>query len=75
MPQSEIAISAKIAYAQFVPNNAKSGRPTTELTPQERLERFVKLQRQAWQLLTASPDGYRRFWERNLRQRQIHARF
>jgi hypothetical protein len=25
------------------------------------------------QLLAASPEGYRRYWERNLRQRSIHA--
>jgi hypothetical protein len=59
--------------------------PTTEdrrrsqdiarLTPRERLERFVALQRRAMQLLAASPDGYRHYWERNLRQRSIHAEF
>jgi hypothetical protein len=58
-----------------VPTKAKSSHPTTKATPQERLERFVKLQRLGWELLIASPCGYRRFWERNLRQRRIHARF
>jgi hypothetical protein len=45
------------------------------LTPRERLERFAVLQRQAMQLLAASPEGYRHFWERNLRQRSIHAEY
>jgi hypothetical protein len=45
------------------------------LTPRERLERFVALQRRAMQLLAASPEGYRRYWERNLRQRSIHAKY
>ena len=59
--------------------------PTTEdrrrsqeiarLTPRERLERFVALERRAMQLLAASPEGYRRYWERNLRQRSIHAKY
>jgi len=45
------------------------------LTPTQRLERFADLQRRAVRLLAASPDGYRRFWERNLRQRRIHGSF
>lgn len=45
------------------------------LTPRERLERFAALQRRAMQLLAVSPDGYRHYWERNLRQRSIHAEF
>jgi hypothetical protein len=59
--------------------------PTTEdrrrlqeiarLTPRERLERFVALQRRAMQLLAASPEGYRNYWERNLRKRSIHAKY
>jgi hypothetical protein len=45
------------------------------LTPRERLERFAALQRRAMQLLAASPEGYRRYWARNLRQRSIHGKF
>jgi len=45
---------------------------TARLTPRERLERFAVLQRRARQLLVASPEGYRRYWARNLRQRTIH---
>jgi hypothetical protein len=47
---------------------------TLRLTPRQRLERFVELQRRAMQLLAASPDGYRRYWERNLRQRCADAK-
>jgi len=47
---------------------------TLRLTPRQRLERFVELQRRAMQLLAASPDGYRRYWERNLRQRCTDAK-
>ena len=46
---------------------------TARLTPRERLERFVALQRRAMQLLAASPEGYRHYWARNLHQRSIHA--
>lgn len=48
---------------------------TVHLTPRERLERFAVLQRRAMQLLAASPEGYRHYWERNLRQRSIHAKY
>jgi hypothetical protein len=48
---------------------------TARLTPRERLERFAALQSRAMQLLAASPEGYRRYWERNLRQRSIHAKY
>jgi hypothetical protein len=44
------------------------------LTPRQRLERFAELQRRAMRLLAASPDGYRRYWERNLRQRRTDAK-
>jgi len=57
----------------FVTNNVKSRRPPSETTPQDRLERLVQLQRQAWELLIVSPNGYQHFWQRNLRQRRIHA--
>lgn len=53
-------------------------RPTeypARTSPRERLERFAELQKRAMQLLEASPEGYRRYWERNLRQRSIHAKY
>ena len=52
-------------------------RPSQEmarLTPRERLEHFVALQRRARQLLAASHEGYRQYWVRNLRQRSIHVK-
>jgi hypothetical protein len=48
---------------------------TARLTPRERLERFATLQRRAMQLLAVSPEGYRRYWARNLRQRSIHGNY
>jgi hypothetical protein len=51
-----------------------SVREALTLTPAERMARFERLQREAFALLTASPDGYRRFWQRNLHQRSVHAR-
>jgi hypothetical protein len=43
------------------------------LSPAARMERFAALQKRAFALLAASPEGYRRFWQRNLRKRRIHA--
>jgi len=57
------------------PQQQPPARQSLHLTPQERLQRFVELQRRANQLLAASPEGIRRFIERNLRQRRIHAHF
>jgi len=45
------------------------------LTPRQRLEQFVELQRRAMQLLAASSEGFWRYWERNLRQRSIHGKY
>jgi hypothetical protein len=39
------------------------------------MERFAVLQRRAMELLAASPNGYRHYWQRNLRQRCVDARF
>jgi hypothetical protein len=47
---------------------------TTRLTPRERLECFVALQRRARQLLAASREGQRQYWARNLRQRSTHGK-
>jgi hypothetical protein len=41
----------------------------------KRMERFAALQRAAFALLKASPEGYRHFWQRNLRKRRVHASF
>jgi hypothetical protein len=53
----------------------RPSRDTLRLTPRERLERFVVLQRRSMQLLAASPEGYRHYWERYLRRRGILANF
>jgi hypothetical protein len=53
----------------------RQSRDTMHLTPRERLERAAELQKQAMQLLLESPDGYRHYWERNLRQRSINAKY
>lgn len=55
-------------------DNRRPSRDAARLTPRERLEHFVALQRRAMRLLAASPEGYRHYWERNLRQRSIHAK-
>ena len=47
----------------------------TGLTPRPWMERFAELQRRAMQLLTASPHGFRHYWQRNLRQRSIDAKY
>jgi hypothetical protein len=39
------------------------------------MARFAALQKKAFALLAASPQGYRRFWERNLGKRAIDASF
>jgi hypothetical protein len=59
----------------LTPEDRRRTRKIARLTPRERLERFAALQRQAMQLLAASPEGYRRYWARNLRQRSIHAKY
>jgi hypothetical protein len=48
---------------------------TARMTPRERLERFVALEKRAMQLLAASREGYRQYWVRNLRQRSIHVKY
>lgn len=40
-------------------------------SPEERLARFSRLQRQMFDLLRASPDGYRHFLRRNLQSRRV----
>src|SRR5690242_1952152 len=49
----------------------RSPQDTRHLTLSERMERFAVLQKRAMELLAASPDGYRRYWERNIRKRAI----
>jgi hypothetical protein len=60
---------------ELTTEDRRRSQDTARLTPRERLERFAALQRRAMQLLVASPEGYRRYWARNLRQRSIHAKY
>ncbi|MCE9557305.1 MAG: hypothetical protein K8T91_28485 [Planctomycetes bacterium] len=53
----------------------RAAQAAIRLTPRERMERFAELQRRAMQLLAASPDGFRHYWQRNLRQRSVDARY
>ena len=55
--------------------NRRRSQETARLTPRERLQRFAALQKRAWQLLAMSPDGYRHYWERNLRDAAFMTKF
>jgi hypothetical protein len=70
-----IAAKAILIDMDLTTEDRRPSQDTVRLTPRERLERFVALQRRAMQLLAALPDGCRRYWERNLRQRSIHAKY
>ena len=73
----KIAFRGATAYLFIVmqPQEQILPQQAFHLTPRERLQRFAELQRRAFKLLAASPEGRRRYWERNLRQRCIHASF
>jgi hypothetical protein len=70
-----MAVLGILMNMDYTTEDRRRSQEIARLTPRERLERFVALQRRAMQLLAASPDGYRHYWERNLRQRSIHAEF
>ena len=40
-------------------------------SPEERLARFIQLQRKSFELLRASPDGFQHFLRRNLQSRRV----
>ena len=46
-------------------------RLAAQSSPAERLEQMLRLQRQAWDLLRQSPQGYAHFHRRNLKARAI----
>ncbi|HBO44560.1 MAG TPA: hypothetical protein DD670_11620 [Planctomycetaceae bacterium] len=56
----------------LTPEDRRESQETLRVTARERLDRFAALQRRAAQLLAASPEGYRQYWVRNLRERRIH---
>ena len=70
-----MAVPGILMNMDLTTEDRRRSQDTARLTPRERLERFVALQRRATQLLAASHDGYRQCWERNLRQRSIHVKF
>jgi hypothetical protein len=70
-----MAVPGIVMDMDLTPEDRRRLQECARLTPRERLERFAALQRRAMQLLAASPEGYRRYWERNLRQRSIHAKY
>ena len=70
-----MAVPGILINMDLTTEDRRRSQETARLTPRERLERFVALQRRATQLLAASPEGYRRYWARNLRQRSIHAKY
>jgi hypothetical protein len=76
--ESELQVMAVPGIVMNMDLTTEDRRPSQDavrLTPRERLERFVALQRRARQLLAASREGYRQYWVRNLRQRSIHGKF
>ena len=70
-----MAVPGILMNMDLTTGDRRSSQDTARLTPRERLERFVALQRRARQLLAASREGYRQYWVRNLRQRSIHVKF
>ena len=40
-------------------------------SPEQRLERFLQLQQQAFEILAASPDGFQHFLRRNYQSRRM----
>jgi len=70
-----MALPGMLMKMDLTAEDRRRSQDTVCLTPRERLERFVALQRRAMQLLAASPEGYRHYWERILRQRSIHAKY
>ncbi len=70
-----MAVPGILMNMDLTTEDHRPSRDTARLTPRERLERFVALQRRARQLLAASREGQRQYWVRNLRQRSIHVKF
>jgi hypothetical protein len=69
-----MAVPGNLMNMDLTTEDRRPSQDTARLTPRERLERFVALQRRARRLLAASREGYRQYRARNLRQRSIHAK-
>jgi len=74
-PESPRVLKSALEKMDLTTEDRRPSQDAARLTPREGLERFVSLQRRARQLLAASPEGFRQYWARNLRQRSIHVRF
>ncbi len=70
-----MAVPGSLVDMDLTTEDRRRSQDIARLTPRERLERFVALERRARQLLAASREGYRQYWVRNLRQRSTHAKF
>ncbi len=70
-----MAVPGILPNMDLTTEDRRPSQDTARMTPRERLERFVALERRATQLLAASREGYRQYWARNLRQRSIHVRY
>lgn len=57
-----LAIEARTRFAR---------RLRSRESPEERLARFSQLQRELFDLLRASPDGFQHFFRRNLQARRV----
>ena len=69
-----MGVPGNLMKMDLTTEDRRPSQDAARLMPRERLERFVALQRRARQLLAASPEGYRQYWVRNLRQRSIHVK-
>ncbi len=47
-------------------------REAMRLTPPQRMARVEAMVRQSFETLMKSPEGWDRFWRRNLRKRAVH---
>jgi hypothetical protein len=77
MPRVNLMVGARaVEHMISQPKDSSSPRfLPAEISPAARMERFAALQKKAFALFAASPEGRRRFWQRNLRKRCIHASF
>jgi len=56
---------------QLARRNRLMRREAAKLTPQQRMERMAVIQRRAFELLRQNPEGWDRFWRRNLKKRAV----
>ena len=56
------AIETRTRFARRVRSNE---------SPEQRIARFIQLQRKSFELLQASPDGFQHFLHRNLQSRRM----